>query len=377
MKRIASAARNALDFLREGIWRADTSGMPRARRAGIGFARFASVAAERFVSGRCSLHAAGLTYFTLLSVVPILCLLLLLAKTLGAGDFARERINTRIDSMIAEVELAADAEEANPGAAKDDEKGFFDSFMSAIGKADDTAAEAAEQKKKAARALAAQARDVSNHIFNRIDAFNVDTLGWVGLVMLMWTVVSTLGMVEKSCNEIWGVKKTRALWKQFSLYVFISVALPLLVTAALSVPVLKFAVKAIEATMGQLSVTKDAGAFIRTLLESRVTGFLFTYFFASAAFACFYVFMPNTRVSLRSAAEAGFIASLLFASWLKLCAAAQVGVANSSALYGSFAFLPIVLAWVYVSWQIVLFGSVMSYAFECVHSGVRRVPVVS
>jgi uncharacterized BrkB/YihY/UPF0761 family membrane protein len=44
---------------------------------------------------------------------------------------------------------------------------------------------------------------------------------------------------------------------------------------------------------------------------------------------------------------------------MKVCAVAQVGIAKSSALYGSFAFMPIVLAWLYMSWQIVLLGANM------------------
>jgi membrane protein len=54
----------------------------------------------------------------------------------------------------------------------------------------------------------------------------------------------------------------------------------------------------------------------------------------------------------------------MFVSWLKACAVAQVGIAKSSALYGSFAFFPIVLAWMYVSWEIVLLGANMVRSFE-------------
>lgn len=378
-----------VEYFSNGIWAKGAKASP-----GVKALQFATVAGKSFLDHRCSLHAAGLTYFTLLSIVPILCLLLLFAKALGAGDFARDKINERIDAMIAEVENAPVAEE-EPAAedaaqepreevqksvaetlaeAKAEKKGMFDTFMSVIGKDDETQAERAEQKKRAAQAFGMQAREISNQLFNRINEFNVDTLGWVGLAMLLWTVVSTLGMVEKSCNEIWEVKKARPLWKQCSLYVFISIVLPLLIAGALSVPVLKFTVDIVNKVMGHTDITKYLGDFITGIIESKFTGFCLMYFFASSAFACFYIFMPNRRVMKRAAAKSGFITSVLFCGWLKLCAVAQVGIANSSALYGSFAFLPIVLAWVYVSWQIILLGSVMTYAFECVHFGVRALP---
>ena len=61
-----------------------------------------------FLDARCSLHAAGLTYFTLLSLVPILCLSLLLAKVCGVGDIARTQINRSLDAYITQVETSQD-----------------------------------------------------------------------------------------------------------------------------------------------------------------------------------------------------------------------------------------------------------------------------
>ena len=61
-----------------------------------------------FNSSHCAMHAAGLTYFAMLSLVPLLCVLLSVAKLCGADDFAREQINARIDAMITNVERAQD-----------------------------------------------------------------------------------------------------------------------------------------------------------------------------------------------------------------------------------------------------------------------------
>ena len=65
-------------------------------------------AVKRFLDARCSLHAAGLTYFALLSFMPVLCLSLLLAKVCGVGDVARDQINTRLDAYITQIETAHD-----------------------------------------------------------------------------------------------------------------------------------------------------------------------------------------------------------------------------------------------------------------------------
>ena len=61
-----------------------------------------------FSENHCAMHAAGLTYFSLLAIVPILCVLLLTAKSLGADRFVREQINGQIDAMITNIESGQD-----------------------------------------------------------------------------------------------------------------------------------------------------------------------------------------------------------------------------------------------------------------------------
>ena len=295
-----------------------------------------------FKRSRCGLHAAGLTYFTLLTTVPVLCLLLLLAKTCGVGDFARSQINQRIDAMIQEIEVAQD-DPALPIPTSEEER---------------------ERKKIAAREFATQARKYSNIIFDRIDAFDVSTLGWIGLAFLAWSVVSTFGMVEDSMNDVWGVPNSRPIWKRCCLYLFEALVLPLLAMFALSMPVLNVVRKALDMTVGATVYTKWVGDALIAVLDSRVFGLLFSLFFASLAFAFVLSFMPNAKVRFRPAMAAGVVTAVLFGGWLKLCALAQVGIAKSSALYGSFSFLPIILAWIYVSWQIVLLGSNFAHAFQ-------------
>ena len=48
-----------------------------------------------FFKCNCSVYAASLTYYSILSVVPVLCILLLLAKTVGLDDFAVRRLPRR------------------------------------------------------------------------------------------------------------------------------------------------------------------------------------------------------------------------------------------------------------------------------------------
>ena len=136
----------------------------------------------------------------------------------------------------------------------------------------------------------------------------------------------------------------------------------------MSMPVMKIADAAIDSMAGVAEFAKPLSAFLKAALASRAFSFFFTLFFASTAFAFFFGFMPHVGVSRRAAFEGGFATAVVFGCWMKVCAVAQVGIAKSNALYGSFAFLPIVLAWIYMSWQITLLGANLVHALDVIHS---------
>lgn len=300
-----------------------------------------------FLGNNCAMHAAGLTYFAMLALVPSLCLLLFAAKMCGIDDYARRAINTHIDRMIENVE-----------------KGQDDDVVHTLADVNVLSEEELEKKRIAALEFGSQARTISNDIFDRIDRFDIGTLGWVGFVFLLWTVISSLGMVEVSFNQIWGVAKPRPVWKRAYMYMFVSIILPVLVTLAMSLPILNVAKDVIVATLGATWLTKWVGDGLVWLLDSWIIRFAFTFAVASLNFALLFYLMPNCPVNFKAAWCGGAITAILYGGWMKACAIAQVGIAKSSALYGSFAIFPILLAWMYMSWEIILLGANMVYAFQ-------------
>ena len=80
----------------------------------------------RFLDNRCTIHAAGLTYYAILSLVPILCVILIAAKTFGAQEFAKEKIRAWMDSRIESMEKGPEEMSAItavlPGKSSEDEE---------------------------------------------------------------------------------------------------------------------------------------------------------------------------------------------------------------------------------------------------------------
>jgi len=307
------------------------------------FLKWGKCVVKGFLDNHCPIHAAGLTYYALLALVPILCCILVLAKACGVVHYAREQINAQIDMTIANIENGQDDMLAKLP------------IVNALDR---------EKKRQAAEEFAAKARNISNTLFSRIEKFDIKTFGWIGFGFLLWTIISSLGTVEVCFNMIWGVKKRRPLWKRAYLYLFIIVVVPVMAAVAMSLPVLNVAKDVIVATLGATWLTQWVSDGLIWLLESLLFRMSFTLATSSLSFGFFLWVLPNCKVSFRHAWYGGLITAVLFASWMKICAVAQVGIARSSALYGSFAFLPIVLAWFYMSWQIVLLGANMVKAFD-------------
>ena len=295
-----------------------------------------------FFSNHCTMQAAALTYFSLLTLVPLLCILLLAAKTFGAGNLVRDHINTRIDSAITRFEASQDESLAQMTAADEAER---------------------EAKKKIAKDYGGKARDLSNRIFDRVDKFDVSTVGWIGLGVLLWTVVGSISMVEESFNQIWNVPKPRTIWKRMWMYLAVVIILPLIGAMAMSLPILNIVKNVLNMTFGQMWITQWLSSSSIWFLESLLFRIAISVFFASLDFAFLFYALPHCKVKFSHAFWSGMVTAFLFAGWMKLCAIAQVGVAKSSAIYGSLAFLPIIVTWLYMSWQIVLFGANMTYAF--------------
>ena len=368
--------KEACAFCSEGCWQVDLGAYGFLRRAGVHILRFFSTTLKSFSDHRCGLHAAGLTYFTILGFVPVLCMLMVTAKACGVGNFARDKINEQIDAFITRVEEGQKEAEAQAAAVPQEVAVAVTNATAEVAapvpQGADVDAEKAKEaiyKAKASKDLALQARKFSNEIFDKIDKVDLTTLGWIGFAVLMWTVISTLGHVETAMNEIWLVKKSRPMWRKVFVYLFIVIVLPVFMSLAVSLPVLRLVKTALDATLGATSYTKWVGGALVNLIMSRLFGFFVTLAFASLAFAILLKMMPNCRVGFRSSFRGGFFTALLVGGWMRLCTSAGVGISKSGAMYGSFAVVPIVLAWVFMSWQLILLGSCMSYAFECVHRG--------
>ena len=330
-----TAIGRAQRFMRRGLWSLRTDELPWFKRAGVHALRLGCLVVNGFRGNQCSLHAASLTFFSMMALVPVLVLALALARTFGGAGLAKAQLDTQLNAWMAQMEQAVETRVATDGTA------------------------AKEAKAEVTHAFSAQVREVTDKLYNQVNTISFGTLGGIGLVMLLWTVIGVLGKVEESFNQVWGVEQTRPFVRKFSDYLSVILILPFLITAVSSVPVAGMVADMMDKTIGG-----PTSAFFKTLLHSGLLKTGITVTMGTLTFAFLLGFMPNARVRIVPALVGGFITIILFGGWLKLCAMLQVGIAKYSALYGGFAVVPILLMWVYMSWQIILLGAEIAFAVQ-------------
>jgi len=82
------------------------------------------------------------------------------------------------------------------------------------------------------------------------------------------------------------------------------------------------------------------------------------------AFTLMYLVMPHTRVRWTAALLSGVLMGTVYQLLQWFYIDLQVGVARYSAIYGSFAALPLLLIWMQAGWLIILFGARMTYSIQ-------------
>jgi membrane protein len=205
--------------------------------------------------------------------------------------------------------------------------------------------------------LGEKGQEITQHLIGFVDKMSASALGSVGLVTLFITVLSLMSTIEDAFNHIWRVKSPRKLARRFSDYLSAILVGPILVFAAVTIT----ATLQSNAIIHALASLQAFGAIILFLLR------LIPYITLWGAFTFVYIFIPNTRVRLRSALVGGLVAALL---WQTVGWGFAVFVASSTryyVIYSSFAILLLFLLWLHVGWVIVLLGAQVAYSHQYVH----------
>ncbi len=169
----------------------------------------------------------------------------------------------------------------------------------------------------------------------------------VSLVTLFWAVIRMFESIEANFNKIWEVKSTRSIVRKYSDYISVVVIAPLLWIIATSIGTYARQMLGLEESMWLELAAKFASLAVVWLM-----------------FTLIYMVLPNCKVRLRSALMAGVVAGTCFFLFQALYVYLIKWMTSYSAIYGSFAALPLFLLWMQNSWSILLIGCELSFALQ-------------
>ncbi|MCK4146344.1 YihY family inner membrane protein [Ralstonia pseudosolanacearum] len=199
--------------------------------------------------------------------------------------------------------------------------------------------------------------NISRPILTYLNQFshNAKGLTAAGLVGLVVTSVMTMLTVENALNAIWRVRQRRPLAQRVLVFWALVSFGPVLIGASLSV--------------SSYLVSVSAGYVAKLPYGLGVVVGLVPILLSAIAFAMLYVFVPNTLVAWRDAFLAGLVAAVAFEIAKRGFGYYVARFPTYTAVYGTFAALPIFLLWIYVSWLVTLLGATIAATLPIIRQG--------
>lgn len=303
-------------FFLESIWSIRLNTLSVSKAILLKICRIIVLTIRFFLQNHCSLHAASLTYYTLLAIVPVLALMFGIARGYGFDSILREKLISMLHGNQALAEK------------------FLEFTESAISNA------------------------------------GGGIITGVGVLFLIWTAVKLLASIEKAFNGIWGVKRGRSWSRKFCDYLTLLVICPfLMVVMATTSDMMSGSLKAVFCTLPGAWFWEGSIDFIMNCLHLVSVWFIFYFIYA---------FVPNTKVSFKAAFIAGVLAGTAYSLLQSFYVYAQMSLSSYNAVYGSFAAIPFLLILMNLGWTLTIFGAQLSFAIQNVNqyelepgSGVR------
>lgn len=302
MKKIIQNILKLYHFLFKDIWQFSNKRTSPLRAFFIKQIKIFIITIKGFMDNKVVLRASSLTYFSLMSVVPIVAMAFGIAKGFGMDKLLEQELSNKLEGQ----------------------------------------------------------QEVLNWIIQFANSMLQRTQGGVvagvGLILLFYSVMSILGNIEASFNFIWEVKKGRTLFRKFADYLAIMIIAPVIIILSSSVTV--YITTQIEYILESIKFLGFFSPLIRVFIN------LIPYVLIWFLFSFIYIVMPNTNVRFGPAILAGMVAGTIFQITQWGYVKFQIGVSSYNAIYGSFAALPLFMLWVQIGWLIVLFGAELSYAAQ-------------
>jgi membrane protein len=296
---VAARARRAVKRAAYQAWSRDRRSLGWFARARNRVARLAAWTAYGFARDRLSSRAAGLTYYTVFSIVPMLAVALWITKSLHLLSSAASAVPTGLARVVA----------GNPPVQK---------ALNAI--------------------LRALDGDGRRRFYG----------GIVGLVSLGYAVLRLIKNVDQTLWAVADVKNRRLSIGQLLGHLLLFTVAPALVAAA---SVAAAAGRLLWESLGVSRLLSELSALELVLAGALPLVALWL------VLALLYGTAAPSRIPPRSAAVGGVAGALGIGALLGVLGVLEVGARRANAVDASIVAVPVLMLWIYFSWLVVLLAA--------------------
>lgn len=288
--------------LNDAIWHTPLSEISKWKMFLFKQLRIIVLAARGFTNDRVQLRASALTFYSLLSVIPVAAIAFAIAKGFGGDQKLQELITEKFQSQP----------------------------------------------------------QVLNWLLENATSALKETRGGpiagVGMIILFWSVMSLLEHIESSFNHIWQIRSSRAWYRKFTDYLTIMLIAPVFIILSSSITVF------ISAGLTDFMIRAPILGLFKPLISFLIK--FAPYVLSWISMTVLFIIMPNAKVKLVPAVISGIIAGTILQILQLVYIDLQFGISKLNAIYGSFAAVPLFIVWMQSSWIVVLLGAELTFAYQ-------------
>jgi len=286
--------------LNYAIWHTPLSEISRGKTFLFKQLKIIMLAARGFSNDKVQMHASALTFYSLLAIIPLGAIAFAIAKGFSLDENLEQLITSKLNAH-----------------------------------------------QEVLNWLLKNAR-------NAIQETRGGYIAGVGVIVLFWSVMSLLNRIESSFNYIWQVKSSRLWYRKFTDYLAIMLIAPVFIIISSSIKV--FVGTELVEYMIKAPIIDVFKPLISFLVKS------VPYIISWIVLTSLFIIMPNAKVKLVPALISGIVAGTILQLLQWVYVDLQFGITKLSAIYGSFAAVPLLILLLQSSWIVVLLGAELSFA---------------
>ncbi len=368
--------------VREEAWSTEALGDKSPKGRFYAAVRVIGITIKGLVLNKIPLNAAALTYYTLMSLGPMLALVLIIAGTvLQRNENGHALLKEKVSDFFHQIAPQTTSASAPATGTSGTKAGAKTSTVAKVA-GDAVKAEATINAAKTAvnQDAGVPAKPASDETpaapkgDMALDAM-VDNLltqsasgkaGAVGTTILIVLAVLMLTRVENAFNAIWGVTKGRPWKDRFINYVLFIMLGCLIGAASLTMLSAGSIAKSLGDHVPEWVLKVPGGTSMLTFFQGAgptviSIGMLMT------LVAVLIRVMPYTKVHWKAAFGGGLFVAIALAGNQKLGALYAGKVAQLQSLYGSMSIILVLMFGMYLSWMLLLIGCQLTFAIQYVH----------